>query len=65
VSATVLYGVGLFAFWALTIGRTPAFAPMMPGVWPTVVAFAITMAAALIGGTAAGRLSEGLARFER
>jgi hypothetical protein len=55
----------LFAFWALTIGRTPAFAPMMPGVWPTVVAFAITMAAALIGGTAAGRLSEGLARFER
>jgi hypothetical protein len=34
-------------------------------VWPTVVAFAITMAAALIGGAAAGRLSESLARFER
>jgi hypothetical protein len=65
VLSTVLYGVGLFAFWALTIGRTPAFAPMMPGMGPTVVAFAITMAAALIGGTAAGRLSEGLARFER
>jgi hypothetical protein len=65
VTATVLYAVGLFALWALTIGRMPAFAPMMPGVAPTVVAFAITMAAAWIGGTVAGRLSESLARFDQ
>lgn len=64
-TATVLYAVGLFALWALAIGRTPAFAPMMPGVAPTVVAFVITMAAAWIGGTVADRLSESLARFER
>ena len=29
--ATLAYAAGLFAFWALVIGRTPAFAPMMPG----------------------------------
>jgi len=62
--AALLYAVGLFGFWALTIGRTPAFYPMMPGLATTFVAFAITMLMALIGGTAAHRLAESLARFE-
>jgi len=53
LSATVAYAIGLFVFWALTIGRTPAFEPMMPGVGPTVAALTITIGAALIGGIAA------------
>ena len=53
VPATLVYAVGLFAFWAFTIGRTPAFEPMIPGAGPTVVALMITIVAALIGGTAA------------
>jgi hypothetical protein len=65
VPASVCYAAGLFALWGLTIGRTPAFAPMMPGVGITVAAFLLTMAAAFIGGTAAGRLSQSLARFAR
>src|SRR5438094_7884541 len=64
VLATVLYAGGLFALWGLTIGRTPAFQPMMPGLGPTVGALLITIAMALIGGTAARWLAESLARFE-
>src|SRR5262250_3057369 len=30
LAATVAYAIGLFAFWALAIGRTPAFEPMIP-----------------------------------
>ena len=52
LSATVAYAIGLFAFWAVALGRTPAFEPMMPGMGPTVVALALTIGAALIGGTA-------------
>src|SRR6185369_6434767 len=51
--ATLPYALGLFALWAFTIGRTPAFEPMMPGVGPTVLALGITIAMALIGGVAA------------
>ena len=64
VLATVLYAGGLFALWGLTIGRTPAFQPMMPGLGPTVGALLITIAMGLIGGTAARWLAESLARFE-
>jgi len=60
----VIYAGGLFALWGLTIGRTPAFQPMMPGLGPTVGALLITIAMALIGGTAARWLAESLARFE-
>ena len=56
--ATLVYAVGLFAYWALTIGRTPAFYPMMPGSGPTVAALAITVVMALIGGTAARWLAD-------
>ena len=30
VSATLVYAVGLFAVWGATVGRTPAFQPMVP-----------------------------------
>jgi hypothetical protein len=65
VASTVVYAMGLFAFWALTIGRTPAFSPMMPGLGPTAIALAITLVMALIGGTAARRLADVLAGSER
>ena len=58
LASTVVYAIGLFAFWALTIGRTPAFQPMMPGLGPTAVALAITLVMALIGGTAARQLAD-------
>jgi hypothetical protein len=58
--ATLVYAVGLFAFWGLTIGRTPAFQPMMPGPAETVVALLITIGAALVGGAAARRLADTL-----
>jgi hypothetical protein len=60
LASTLAYAVGLFAFWALTIGRTPAFQPMMPGLGPTVGALVITLAMALIGGIAARRLADAL-----
>ena len=60
LAATVVYAIGLFAFWALTIGRTPAFLPMMPGLGPTAVALVITLVMALIGGTAGRRLADAL-----
>ncbi|PYN49073.1 MAG: hypothetical protein DME00_09990 [Candidatus Rokuibacteriota bacterium] len=65
VLATVIYAGGLFALWGLTTGRMPAFQPMMPGLGPTVGALLITIAMALIGGTAARWLAGSLARFER
>ena len=65
LASTVVYAIGLFAFWALTIGRTPAFQPMMPGLGPTAVALAITLVMALIGGTAARRLADVLVGDER
>ena len=65
LASTLAYAVGLFAFWALTIGRTPAFLPMMPGLGPTVGALAITIAMALIGGIAARRLADALVGADR
>jgi hypothetical protein len=65
VPATIAYAVGLFAIWALTIGRTPAFQPMMPGLGTTIAALLIGIVMALIGATAARWLAESLTRFER
>src|SRR5215831_19641620 len=64
LTATVAYAIGLFAFWAFALGRTPAFEPMMPGVGLTVVALAITIGAALLGGTAARWLAGALEAAE-
>jgi hypothetical protein len=65
MSATLVYALGLFALWAFTIGRTPAFEPMMPGPAPTVVALVITIAMAVIGGLAARWLADTLATADR
>jgi hypothetical protein len=65
VRATLAYAIGLFAFWALTIGRTPAFEPMTPGAVVTVVAFSITVLMALVGASAARWLADNLAGAER
>ena len=65
VPATLAYAVGLFVLWAFTIGRTPAFQPMMPGLGLTVAALLITVVMALIGGTAARWLADTLERVDR
>ena len=65
VPATLVYALGLFALWALTIGRTPAFQPMMPGPATTVTALAITLAMAVVGASAARRLAESLVIVDR
>jgi hypothetical protein len=56
--ATLVYAVGLFAFWALVIGQTAAFEPMSPGLGWTVVALLVTVVMALIGGAVARRLAD-------
>jgi hypothetical protein len=63
--ATLVYALGLFALWALTIGRTLAFQPAMPGPAPTVVALVMTVIMALIGGSAARWLADTLAGADR
>jgi hypothetical protein len=65
VLATLAYAVGLFAFWAFAIGRTPAFEPMTPGAAVTVAALLITILMALIGASAASRLADNLAGDDR
>ena len=65
VAATLVYAVGQFAVWGVTIGRTPAFQPMVPGPGPTAAALLITLAMALVGGVAAQGLANSLTRAER
>jgi len=65
VSATLVYAVGLFAVWGVTIGRTPAFQPMVPAPGPTAAALLITLAMALVGGVAARWLANSLTRAAR
>ena len=62
VAATLVYAVGLFAVWGVTIGRTPAFQPMVPASGPTAAALLITLAMALVGGGAAHWLANSLTR---
>jgi hypothetical protein len=60
VPATLAYGVGLFGFMGLVIGRTPAFESMVPGPWPTAAALVLTLATAFAGGAAARWLADRL-----
>lgn len=62
VAATLVYAVGLFAISGFTLGRTPAFQPMVPALGPTAVALLLTVGTALVGGIAARWLAESLAR---
>jgi hypothetical protein len=65
VPATLAYAVSVFAIWGFTMGRTPAFQPMVPAMGPTAVALLLTLGMALVGGVAAHRLAGSLARSER
>ena len=60
VPATLAYGIGLLGFMGLVIGRTPAFEPMVPGMWPTAAALGLTLATAFAGAIAARWLSDRL-----
>lgn len=60
VLATVVYGITLLATMTWALSRSPAFAPLTPGVGTTLIALAFTILAALVSATAARRLSDTL-----
>jgi len=60
VPATLVYAVTLFAISGFTLGRTPAFQPMVPALGPTVAALLLTVGMALVGGVAARWLADRL-----
>jgi hypothetical protein len=62
IPATLAYGVGLLGFMGLVIGRTPAFEPMVPGLWPTAAALTLTLATAFAGAMAAHWLCDRLSQ---
>jgi hypothetical protein len=61
VPATVAYAVAVFAVNAWSLASRPAYAPLVPGAGATLVALALTVAAAVAGGAAARALSDRLA----
>jgi hypothetical protein len=58
VAATVACAAAAFAVSGALLARSPAFQPMVPGAVETLVALAVTLAAAVIGGLAARRLAD-------
>jgi len=60
VASTVAYALLLFIVGGWRIAGLPALAPMVPGPGPTVVAFVLTAATALVGGLTARRLADSL-----
>lgn len=60
VAATVTWSLLFFVVGGWLISGRPAFAFMAPGAGPTMVAFVITAAAAVVGGLAARRLADAL-----
>ena len=62
VPATLAYGVGLLGFMGLVMGRTPAFAPLVPGPWPTAAALVLTLGTAFAGAIAARWLADRLSQ---
>jgi hypothetical protein len=56
--ATAASAVAAFAVSGVLLARSPAFQPMVPGAGATLVALAVTLAAAVIGGLAARRLAD-------
>jgi hypothetical protein len=62
IPATLAYGLGLLGFMGLVIGRTPAFEPMVPGLWPTAAALVLTLATAFAGAMAAHWLCDRLSQ---
>ena len=62
LSATLVYAATLCLTTAWALGRTPAFAPLVPGAADAALALVLALGAALAGGTLAVRLTEALAR---
>ncbi len=60
IAATVAYAAAGFAVNGAMLARSPAFRPMAPGAAETLVALALTLAAAVIGSLAARRLADAL-----
>src|SRR5262249_5934344 len=59
IVASVGWAAALFVIYGRSLSGTPAFHPMAPGAALTALAFALTMAAAVLG----GRTARGLAGF--
>jgi hypothetical protein len=60
VASTVAYALLFFLAGGWRIAHLPSLAPMVPGLGPTVVAFALTAGTAVVGGLAARRLADSL-----
>jgi hypothetical protein len=58
--ASVSYGVALLAVYGWYVGRSPAFAPLVPSAVESVAALGVTVVAALVGAALGRRLSEAL-----
>jgi hypothetical protein len=58
LAATLAYAAAAFAVSGLLLARSPAFQPMVPGLGATLVALAVTLATAGVGGLAARRLAD-------
>ena len=56
--ATVGYAAALFVAVGVVLSGRPAFTPLLPGPADTLAAFALTIVAAVIGGTVARGLSD-------
>jgi hypothetical protein len=61
VLATMAYAATIFVVLGRLLSARAAFAPLVPGVLETAVAFALVLVAAVIGATVARRLSDSLA----
>jgi hypothetical protein len=61
VAATVAYGASLFVLVGWQLAASPAFRPVVPAAVETIAGLGLMMAAAVIGGLAARRLSDALA----
>jgi hypothetical protein len=60
VTATVVYGITLLATMAWALSRSPAFAPLTPGISVTLIALILTILAALTSAATARWLSDTL-----
>jgi hypothetical protein len=63
--ATVGYAATLFVAVGVVLSGRPAFAPLVPGPFDTLTAFALTLLAAVVGATMAGRLADSVTEVPR
>lgn len=62
VTASVVYGAGLFAIYGWYLTRLPAYAPLVPAAGETALALALALACGALGGVSARWMSESLTR---